>query len=129
MQKSKLYLRKLIVTALMIALYLLLDSVSVDITPTTRLTVSFLTRALVGFLCGPMLGMAAGALSDILGAWIFPRGAYYPGFTITAIVGGLLYGLILYKRKPTLVRSFAAKGAINVVCNLLMNTFWQGKVF
>ena len=51
-------------------------------------------------------------------------GAYFPGYTLTAVVGGLIWGLWLYPRKITVWRAIGAKTCINLFCNICLNTLW-----
>ncbi|MDD4796269.1 MAG: folate family ECF transporter S component [Eubacteriales bacterium] len=118
-------LRSLIVTALFIALSLVLDSVSIYITPEIKIGVSFVAMALTAFLFGPVMGMAAGGVADVIGYVLNPRGAYFPGFTLSAVLGGLVYGLFLYRRPAKLLPIFAAKLLINLFINLFLNTLWN----
>ncbi len=38
-------------------------------------------------------------LADLIGATLFPAGPFFAGFTLSAFLTGLIYGLILYKRE------------------------------
>ena len=42
--------------------------------------------------------LAVGAVSDLIGATLFPFGAFFPGFTVTAGLVGLIYGLFLHQK-------------------------------
>ena len=42
---------------------------------------------------GPLSAGVAYALGDLLGMMIFPNGSYFPGFTLTAFLTGVIYGL------------------------------------
>ena len=77
-------------------------------------------------LFGPVVGMMAGVCTDVLGyfAGNLSMGAYFPGYTLTAVVGGLIWGLWLYPRKITVWRAIGAKACINVFCNICLNTLW-----
>ena len=52
------------------------------------------------------------------------RGGYFPGFTLTAITAGLIWGLWLYPRRVSVWRAIGAKTCINVFCNIGLNTLW-----
>lgn len=126
-------LRSLIIAALFIALDLVLDRVSIYVTPELKISVGFVTIAMIGFLFGPVMGMAAGGLTDIIGYILNPHGAYFPGFTVSAILGGLVYGLFLYRREVRILPVFMAKLLINLLINICLNTLWNsmlgGKAF
>ena len=70
---------------------------------------------------------------DILGFLIKPSGGYLPGFTLSAILGGVLYGMFFYKRKMTLPRILLAQFVVMLVCNIFLGTLWldiyYGKAF
>ena len=116
--------RFLTLTGLFIALYIVLDQFSLQVTESLRIGFSFLMLAMVGLFCGPVLGMAAGAICDIMGAVLFPRGAYFPGYTVSAIVGGLIYGLLLYRKPVSLWRSLLSRGLVDLFVNVGLNTLW-----
>lgn len=110
--------------AMLIAVYIAADQFSLQITPELRLGFSFIANALVGLLFGPVAAMLSGAATDVIVAVITPRGPYFPGYTLTAIVSGLLYGLVLYNKKVTYPRALLAKGLVNVIGNIVLNTIW-----
>jgi ECF transporter S component (folate family) len=78
----------------------------------------------VYYLFGPVVGTFFGGALDILKYLIKPTGPYFPGFTISAAVGGLIYGTILYKRPISLKRILIAELVVSIVCNMLLGTYW-----
>ena len=126
----------LALAAMMGAINVVLDFLNVRITITQdlRITFGFLTMAFMGMLCGPVVAMLGGAASDILG-WLVNNGggAYFPGFTITAVLGGLIWGMFLYKRPLAWWRFLLSKLTINLFLNIGLNSVWlyiyYGKVF
>ncbi len=84
---------------------------------------SFVPVVLAAMLFGPLCAGIVGALGDLLGAILFPIGAYFPGFTLTAFLTGLVFGLFLYK-KQTLLRTVAAVGINQFILSLFLNTYW-----
>jgi ECF transporter S component (folate family) len=63
-----------------------------------QMNLGFLPIAVAGYLLGPVGGMLVAGLGDILGTLIFGTGAYFPGFTLTALLVGFLYGWMMYPR-------------------------------
>ena len=120
--------RCLAVTALLIAINVTLDllGLSIKLPPNLRIGFGFLCNASIGMLFGPVVGMMAGVCTDVLGyfAGNMSMGAYFPGYTLTAMVAGLIWGFWLYPNKPTLPRIIGAKVCINLFCNIGLNTLW-----
>ena len=73
----------------------------------------------------PMFGNTVKPLGDVLSFVIAPTGgAYFPGFTISGLLTGLIYGFALYKEKLSLPR-IAVAWAINaLVVESFMAAYW-----
>ena len=73
---------KIMVTcALLVALQVILARFLSINTTFVVINFSFLAVALSGILFGPLWALAVGAVSDLIGATLFPFGAFFPGFT------------------------------------------------
>ena len=59
---------------------------------------SFLPVAVAAMRLGPLEAAVVAAVSDFVGAVLFPIGAYFPGFTLTAFLSGLVFGWLLHRR-------------------------------
>ncbi len=84
---------------------------------------AFLPVVVAAMLLGPLKAGIVGGVADLLGAVLFPIGAYFPGFTLTAFLMGFVFGLFLY-REATLTRILCAVGINQLVLSLLLNTLW-----
>lgn len=116
--------RRLVQTALLIALEIILSRFFSIATPIVKIGFAFLPLALIAILYGPVYAGIAAALADFLGAVLFPIGAFFPGFTLTAFLTGVTYGLFLYKRPQTLPRIICCMLVITLFLHLGLNTFW-----
>ena len=134
--------RCLTVSALFIALNIALDLTGLTLRLSSELRIGFgyLCNASIGMLFGPVPGMLAGICTDVLGyfAGNLSMGAYFPGYTLTAITGGLIWGLWLYRpdggllrdsRMKRILRLVGAKASINLFCNIFLNTLWLTVVY
>ncbi|MCR5676216.1 MAG: folate family ECF transporter S component [Lachnospiraceae bacterium] len=118
-------LRAVTFCGMMAALAIALNYVaSIDLGPYIRIGFSGLPNQIVAYLFGPSVGAIFGGALDIIKYLIKPSGVFFPGFTISAALGGLIYGLFLYKKKPTLLRIFLAQLMIKVFVNIVLNTLW-----
>ena len=84
---------------------------------------SFVPVAVAAILLGPLPAGIVAALSDFLGAILFPIGAYFPGFTLSAFLTGVIFG-VCFGKKQTPVRVLLAVAAGQLVPSLLLNTLW-----
>lgn len=64
----------------------------------TEITLTGLPIAAGGYLLGPWFGMIIGALIDVCGFLAAPKGAFFPGFTVSYALVGMIYGLFLYRK-------------------------------
>ena len=115
---------RLVIMAFLIALEIILTRFCSINTPILRIGFGFLPVAMAGIMFGPWWAAVGYTIGDLLGMMIFPTGAYFPGYTLTAVVGGLIWGLWLYPRKITVWRAIGAKTCINLFCNICLNTLW-----
>ena len=75
-----------------------------------------------------LAGGITGALGDLIGALLFPVGAYFPGFTLSSFLDGAIYGWCF--RKGTGKRQILlAVLLVQVAISLLLNTFWLTVLF
>ena len=88
-----------------------------------RIGLGFVPVVLAAMLFGPLPAAIMAALADFLGAILFPTGPYFPGFTLTAFLTGLTFGLLIYK-KPGLRNTVLAVVIVQFILGLLLNTLW-----
>ena len=78
---------------------------------------------------GEAAGGAAAALGDVIGYLLKPTGPYFPGFTVSAFLTGLVYGFLFYKKEVTWQRALAASLIISVAVNLGLDTLWLSMLY
>lgn len=116
--------RRMVFVGLLIALQVVLTRFLGIETPIVRVSFGFLPLALSGMLFGPLVGGVTGAAADIVGMLIFPKGAYFPGFTVSTALSGVVYGFFLYKKPKSLLNISISAIAITLFINLGLNTLW-----
>ncbi len=121
-------LRSLTAASMMLALFVVLSLVNIPLSIVNEIRLTFIPLAVVGMLFGPAVGFAVGALGDILGFLVHPTGAYFPGFTLSTALTGMIYGFAFYKRRYTVVsnavRSFVSTFIICFGIELVVQTYW-----
>lgn len=106
------------------ALAVILGYFSIQIGEFLKIGFSSIPNEIVAYLFGPVVAPCFGAVMDILKYMIKPTGAFFPGFTITAIVAGLINGMLLYRKRVQFVRVIITQFIVIVVCDIVLNTFW-----
>ena len=115
---------RLVVMAFLIALEIVLTRFCSINTPILRIGFGFLPVAMMGIMFGPLWAAIGYAAGDVLGMIIFPTGAYFPGFTLTAFLTGLVFGIFLYGKEITWKRVLPASLIVILGCNLCLDTVW-----
>ena len=118
-------LKTLLVTALLIALGIILGQWSIQISQSMKIGVSFIATQMTAVLFGPVVGGIVGGVADVLKFIIKPTGPFLIGYTISAILGPVIYGVMLYKKPITLWRILLSKAVVAVLVNLLLGTYWS----
>ena len=113
------------VAAMLLALNMAIKSFTIPVGSFMKIGFSFLTNAMCGMLYGPVVAGLMGGVGDIIGYLMNPMGqAWFPGFTLNAVLGGVIYGVFFYRKKVTFRRALAAKVVVSVVVNILLGTLW-----
>lgn len=118
--------RGLTYSALLIALSVVATRWLSIQTPIVRIGFGGIPILLAGLFLGPVWGFACGALADLVGFFMNPVGAYFPGFTLSAGLVGLIVPLILGKRRliSSYGRLLSAVAVSQLITSLLLDTYW-----
>lgn len=122
--KNNSNVKRLITIGLFIALEIILTRFLSINTPFIRIGFGFLPVAMLGILYGPVWAGVAYAIGDVLGMLIFPSAPFFPGFTLSAALTGLVFGLILHKKPITWKRVLIASSIVCFGVNMCLDTFW-----
>ncbi|HEY3315364.1 MAG TPA: folate family ECF transporter S component [Bacillota bacterium] len=102
-----------------------------------RLSFGDVPIIMASLFLGPVWGAAVGAASDLLGFALNPMGGpYFPGFTLTAVLVGVLPALFLRlftvglersgegRAKLAFWRYLAAIACSDVITSMVLNSYW-----
>lgn len=97
-------LRSVVTVALLVALHTVMALfLSIQVTTSLRISISFLANCIIGCMYGPVMGFAAAGLGDIIQFVLKPTGPYFIGWTINAALAGLIYGCFFYGKAPKIL--------------------------
>ena len=121
--------KMLVITALMVALRIVLKPFAIYIAPQLAIQTAMLATALGAMIFGPVVAIPAAMISDTIGFIIFPTGDYFLPFMLTEIASTMIYALFLYRAKSASpIRVLLARFCICLFVNVIMQQFifaWQ----
>lgn len=132
--------KKIILAAILLAMLIILSRFLSIKTPILKISFAFIPTLLCAIWLGPKWSVLLNVLGDVIGATLFPTGPYFVGYTISTVLAGLIYGLLLYKKeadtytdKQFILRVILAVCIVAILVNLGLNTLWNsitsGKAF
>lgn len=92
--------------------------------PALRIGFGEIPIIISGIIYGPLWGGLTGAIADLIGVMINPQGAFFPGFTLSSILWGVIPG-ILY----SLVKKNKIRINFNVINGIVLTLIATGIVF
>lgn len=122
-------IKQTILAGLLLATTIVLSRFLSIKTPIVVISFSFIPMMLSGMLLGPWWAMIICGLSDLIGALLFPFGAYFVGYTITSTLAGLTYGLFLQRKnnktnKKLILNLIISSLIVLILCNGVLNSIW-----
>ena len=121
--------RMLAFIALMIALKIVIGFIRIPVGENLRISLTYIIVAIEGMVVGPVAGMTSAFITDNLSFILFPDGAYFPGYTLTAMLGSLFYSIFLYQKKVTWPRIILSKIMNNYLVNVLLGSLWSSILY
>ena len=118
--------RTLALAGLVCAMAIVLEAMPIYLLgPSLKIYFSYLVVSL-GCMCyGPLVGMVTGVVIDTMGFLLAGYGEpYFPGYLVTAMLSGLIYGVMYYRRRPTVGRIIITRLLINYGSNVLLGSVW-----
>jgi ECF transporter S component (folate family) len=117
-------IKKLTMAAMLLAVSVILSFFKVPVTNLIEIRFNSLPIAAAGYLFGPVIGGLVGMLADILGYIVKPTGPFFPGFTISSTVTGVIYGMMLWRREVRLPRLALAEAIQTAVVSIFLNSYF-----
>lgn len=116
--------RNLTMVALFGCMSVVMGYFTIQIGDFLKIGFSSIVQQFVYYLFGPGTGMLFAGAMDILKFAVRPTGAFFPGYTLNAMLAAVIYGFFYYRQKISLRRVFAAQLVVALVCNVCLGTLW-----
>lgn len=118
------HVRTMLYVALLVAIEVVLSRFVSIPTQFVKIGFAFVPLAVCGMFFGPWWAALCGGLADFLGAILFPIGPYFPGFTLSNALVGMMFGYCLRGRFSGWKHIAKAVVVNNLVISLLISTYW-----
>ena len=115
--------KMLVVTALMVALRIVLKPLAIPLGPQLSIQTAMLATALGAMIYGPVVAIPAAIVSDTIGFMIYPTGDYFLPFVLTEIASTMFYALFLYRAKVSPTRVMLSRFCICFLVNVVLQQF------
>ena len=120
----KVELRDLVLLGIIVAMKIILSRFTVG-TTIVHVSLGFIGSVMLGYLFGPVWGSIGGGISDLVSSALFGnQGGFFLGFTLSAMIGPFIYGLVFYQKPVKIWRIILATLLVTVVVNIGLNTLW-----
>ena len=120
---SKFNTKKLITLSVLVAMDVVLTRFLSINAWNTRIGFVFVPLVIAAMMYGPLSAGIVAALADFIGAILFPTGPYFPGFTFSVFLMGIVFGLFLYKDR-SFWRVVVSVLITQFVISLFLTTYW-----
>lgn len=125
-EKKRFTTKEIALLGMLIALNIIMAEVcKITILPRIlELSLGFVPLALSGMLFGVVPTVTVAVVADIIGALLFNAGNFYFGYTLTAFLTGLFYGIFLHKKELPVWRVILCQLIVSLVCYAFLNSLW-----
>jgi len=115
-------LRALTLMSMLIAISVISSMFYINIGTISKMSFGFIINAVMGFFFGPVAALLSAGVADFIVSIVRPLGAYNFWFTASAMVAGLIHGVMLYKKDVTIKRVVITRIMYTVICSIIINT-------
>lgn len=119
---SRMSTRRLAMMAMFVVLEVITTQFLALNTTFLRISFTFLPMIAAGYYFGIRFSVTVAVIADIVGMMLFPKGAYFFGFTLSAAFSGLMYGLLKYRKKPEITVLLIT--VVHDIALVLINSVW-----
>ncbi len=121
--------KTLTVAAMLTAIGIILGFFKLPINQLIEIRFGSIPISMAGMLFGPGVAGIVGGLVDIGGYLVKPTGPFFPGFTFSSIVGGIIFGVMLHGKKITFLRVLMTQIVYTLIVGVILNSYWLSLLY
>lgn len=119
---TKMSVKSVSAIGILVAMEVILARFSIH-TWNLKLGFSFVPIVVAAIFYGSITAGLVAAIGDIVSAILFPVGAYFPGFTLTAFLTGAVFGW-MFRKKVTVWNVILSVIVVQWLISQCLNTYW-----
>lgn len=116
-------------SAMLLAAAVILGFFKIPVNSLVEIRFQSVPVAAAGILLGPVMGGIIGALTDVLSYIIRPTGPYFPGFTLSTAITGVIFGVMMYGRHFDIKRLAVTQVIDSAAVSFLLNSLWLAMLY
>lgn len=120
---TKVNAKSITIVGVLVAIEIILTQFFTVHTWNLKIGFSFIPVVVAAILFGPVTAGLVAAIGDVVCAVLFPVGAFFPGFTLTAFLTGIIYGLC-FRKSTSLKNVLCAVLIKQLAVSQVLNTYW-----
>ena len=118
----------MLILALLMAINVAISSMFIEVGPNLRLYFTYIVNMIVAANFSLPLVITSAIVEDFIAFFLFPSGPFFLGYTITAVVGCVIYHIFLHK-EINLKNIIISKTLVNIFVNIGLNSLWSSMLF
>lgn len=122
-------LRMLTLAAIVTALRIVMGGLYIPLGDNLNIFFGYLINGLGSAIYGPVMALLAGFATDVVGYFIHPTGAFFPGYVLSTMMGSFFYALFFYRARITVLRVVLAKLSVNLLVNVGLGALWSAMLY
>ncbi len=123
-------LKRIILMGLLLSVTIVINRFLSFNTSIVSIGFTYVPLMLTAIILGWKESVVVATLADVIGALLFPFGSFFIGYTISAALTGLVYGILLYQKgefvvnRKFIIRLVIATLIVTLIINGCLNTLW-----
>lgn len=114
---------------LLVAMMIVLTNFLSIQTQFLRISFDFIPRAMLGMFFGPFWAGISSVTADVVGTALFGKAGFFIGFTLNALIAGVLYGIFFYKKEITFKNTFICLLLNTLIISLFLTPLWLSVMY
>ena len=116
--------KKIVLMAFLMAIQIVISFIFLPVGENLKIYFTFIIVMIAAIIFNGYEVLIYAVIEDNIAFFLYPQGAYFFGYTLSAVLGILIYHLFLHD-KVNIKRICSAKILVNLFVNVLLGSLWS----